>query len=74
MLVVSLEYAKHESTWYTIVSQASIHSRISTHVHVTSCFGCLNGKCPLPDKRPGNMSQENTVMTKQTKTLKMMVM
>ena len=35
MLVVSLEYAKHESTWYTIVFQASTHSWISTHVHVT---------------------------------------
>ena len=23
-------------------------------------FGCSNGKCPLPSKRPGNMSQDRS--------------
>ena len=41
---------------YTIVSQASAHSRLSAHV--TVCMGCSNGKRPLLGKCPGNVSQD----------------
>ena len=40
-----------QSTWYTVVSQAS--------AHVTG-FGNLNGKHPFPGKRPGNVSQHRS--------------
>ena len=25
-----------------------------------NCFGCLNGKCPLLSKHPGNVSQDRS--------------
>ena len=40
------------------------HSVLDKHPlpgkHPCNCFGCSNRKRPLPDKRPGNVSQDRS--------------
>ena len=69
MSICKLLYAVSDQLAYPSVQVHAAHVlymyRSVPGKHPCNCFGCSKGKRPLPDKRPGNVTQDNTASAHQ---------